>query len=67
MLSTWINKHGWQADIAAEPDNMPVDWAARVAYFKREKEWPHGWGARPGDPGCKVPPELLLGSVRVTA
>ena len=65
MLSTWINKRGWQADIAvdAATDPKPVDWVARVTYFKRENDWPHGWGARPGDPGCKVPPELLIGVV----
>ena len=65
MLATWINKRGWQADITTATGTVekPVDWAKRVAHFKRENEWVPGWGARPGDPGCRVPPELLIGVV----
>jgi uncharacterized protein YdaU (DUF1376 family) len=67
MLATWINANGWGAvDDGGAADTFSVagsEWAKRVAHFRCENEWPTGWGPRPGDPGCKVPPELLLGSV----
>lgn len=37
----------------------PVDWAGRLDAFYREEAWSTGWGPRPGDPGCKAPPELI--------
>lgn len=34
------------------------DWVGRVAVW-REGTWAHAWGPKPGEPGCRVPPELL--------
>jgi uncharacterized protein YdaU (DUF1376 family) len=61
MLSTWINQRGWLAVDDAAPAAPTVDWARNVAYFRDTREWPMGWGPRPGQPGCRCPPELLIG------
>ncbi len=34
-------------------------WPARVAGYHRSKLWLASWGPEPGQPGCKVPAELL--------
>lgn len=34
------------------------DWPGRLAVFA-EGTWAPAWGPKPGEPGCRVPPELL--------
>lgn len=61
MLSTWINQRGWLAVDDAVSVKPPIDWAKNAAYFRETREWPIGWGPRPGQPGCRCPAELLIG------
>ena len=38
----------------------PERWARRVEFWRKGGEWnSNEWGAKPGDPGCNVPPEIL--------
>jgi uncharacterized protein YdaU (DUF1376 family) len=43
----------------AKPAASTVDWAAAVMFFKQDGSWVHGWGPKPGEAGCRVPPEFL--------
>lgn len=45
--------------IAPKPSAPAEDWAGRVAVFNADGTWAHAWGPKPGEPGCRVPPELL--------
>lgn len=47
-----------RAAIKAAPAAAAVDWAGRLAVYA-EGTWVHGWGPKPGEPGCRVPAELL--------
>lgn len=61
MLATWINGRGWEADSDGSAPASQVDWRGRVAAFRASGTWAAvGWGPRPGEPGCQVPPDLLL-------
>lgn len=59
----WLNDGRW-ADERATPsgrdDGKAVHdyWVERVEKFKREGKW-SSIGAAPGQPGCKVPPDVL--------
>jgi len=47
---------------AAVPSKAPVpgeDWQGRMAVWDANRTWVHGWGPKPGEPGCRVPPSLL--------
>lgn len=44
--------------IVPKPAAPEVDWNARLRSFYDHGVW-GAWGPRPGDPGCKAPPELL--------
>lgn len=37
----------------------PENWPARLAAFRSDGTWGAAWGPKPGEPGCKVPPELM--------
>lgn len=37
-----------------------VDWSSRLNAWREDGTW-GAWGPKPGDPGCRVPPELLRG------
>lgn len=41
------------------PERKAIDWAARVKVFQEHGIWPHGWGPKPGEPGCKAPQEII--------
>jgi len=47
-----------RAAIPAKAAAPEVDWAGRLAAHA-EGTWPHSWGPKPGEPGCRVPAELL--------
>jgi hypothetical protein len=38
------------------PDDL---WRDRLAVLAEQGAWLSGWGPRPGEPGCRVPPALL--------
>ena len=61
MLSTWINSRGWEADGAAQgtATSPTEDWSKRLSRFRENDLWAVGWGPKPGEPGCRVPVELL--------
>jgi hypothetical protein len=37
-----------------------ADWQKRLTYFHDSRTWLEAWGAKPGDPGCLVPPHLIV-------
>jgi len=41
------------------PTAKTVDWAGRLKAYREDDLWPHSWGPKPGDYGCKVPAHLL--------
>lgn len=43
---------------ANAPPPGAEDWPKRLQVW-REGTWAHAWGPKPGEPGCRVPPELL--------
>lgn len=47
-----------QAQIAERPPEPDVDWVGRLEVW-RKGTWVHVWGPKPGEHGCRVPPELL--------
>lgn len=51
-------QHGLPLSRDAPAPDDDAKWIERLEYFKREREWPHGWGPPPG-PGCKVPQHLI--------
>jgi hypothetical protein len=69
--ASWLNAGGYQD----EPDGdvagagpvardarsfTDADWQKRLTYFHDSRTWLEAWGAKPGDPGCLVPPHLIL-------
>lgn len=44
--------------LSTPPPAVAEDWSKRLEVW-REGTWVHGWGPKPGEPGCRVPPELL--------
>ena len=58
--STWLNQGRWEDGPPAAPGSKPqaetpqVDWLARVQHFRKHEQWPHGWGPRPEEPGCRA-------------
>lgn len=40
-------------------DDMFDQWARRYDMFRQQKMWLEGWGPRPGQEGCLVPPEMM--------
>lgn len=38
-------------------------WPAAMAMFREDGRWSSTWGPKPGEPGCRVPPNLLIGAV----
>lgn len=45
--------------IPAKPEAAAVDWPGRVAVWRQSGTWAAAWGPKPGEIGCKVPPDLL--------
>jgi hypothetical protein len=49
------------APVARDPRSFTDDeWQRRLAYFQESKTWLEVWGAKPGAPGCLVPPRLIV-------
>lgn len=47
-----------QSQIAVKPPTPDEDWPGRMKVWA-DGTWVHGWGPKPGEPGCRVPAELL--------
>lgn len=43
----------------AKPVAPAEDWFGRIAVWRESRTWSPQWGPKPGEAGCKVPPELL--------
>ena len=58
--ATWLNQGRWEDEPAApgaakpQSEQPQVDWLARVQHFRKHEQWPHGWGPRPEEPGCRA-------------
>lgn len=39
-------------------------WKAKVGIFREKGTWQDRYGPKPGEPGCRAPPELLIGLVQ---
>jgi hypothetical protein len=52
---------GEPVPVARDPRSFTDgDWQKRLTYFQDSQTWLEAWGAKPGDPGCLVPPHLIL-------
>jgi hypothetical protein len=45
--------------IPPKPEVPAEDWPKRIAVWQQSRTWAQAWGPKPGETGCKVPPELL--------
>jgi hypothetical protein len=45
--------------IPPKPAEPVEDWKSRMHYWHLDRTWAMGYGPKPGEPGCRVPPELL--------
>jgi hypothetical protein len=73
--SVWLNKGsyldepdgGEPAPVIRDPRSFSdADWQKRLKYFQDSETWMPAWGAKPGDPGCLVPPHLILTPISST-
>jgi hypothetical protein len=72
--ASWLNAGGYHDEpdagvaeagpIARDARSFTdADWQKRLTYFHDSQTWLEPWGAKPGDPGCLVPPHLILSPV----
>lgn len=55
----YLNGRMFESFAASDPQQ--ADWPKRLTYGRQWKQWPaHQWGPMPGQPGCSVPPALLI-------
>lgn len=74
--AVWLNKGGYldesksaiaEAATCAAPKRSRIEcseaeWGIRLRLYKNGQPWPvEHWGPMPGQPGCVVPPGLLIG------
>lgn len=53
-----VERAAARSAIPSKPAPTDEDWPGRLKVWA-EGTWVHGWGPKPGEPGCRVPPELL--------
>ncbi|WP_154073553.1 hypothetical protein [Bradyrhizobium erythrophlei] len=68
--ASWLNAGGYddEPEGGGEPAPAPINprtfdddgWRRRLKYFQDADKWLDEWGAKPGEPGCLVPPHLIL-------
>jgi hypothetical protein len=57
----WVIKaKGWAPRKAAPGTMDDTRWQAALALHREEGRWSASWGPKPGEPGCRVPPHLLI-------
>lgn len=45
--------------IPQKPIPAPEDWGKRISVFKADGTWAPAWGPKPGEQGCRCPPDLI--------
>lgn len=59
-----IENDRWEAFAgAAEPKAVAAlrdPWPGRITEYRLANYWNSQWGPKPGKPGCKIPPEILM-------
>jgi hypothetical protein len=69
--ASWLNAGGYDDEPDGGDGGEPapvvdphafteVQWLKRLQYLKDSGTWMDAWGARPGAPGCLVPPHLIV-------
>jgi hypothetical protein len=70
--ASWLNAGGYddEQDIGDGGEPAPVvrdprsftdtDWQKRLTHLQDSETWLDAWGPRPGEPGCLVPPHLIV-------
>lgn len=60
----WVLSHAERVGVSAPQQVDERDkWPKRLVYARKHAAWSSkDWGAMPGQPGCRAPPELLLSS-----
>jgi uncharacterized protein YdaU (DUF1376 family) len=53
-----IDETARRAAIPPKPTAPVVDWTERIKAFRDNGTWPHSWGPKPDEPGCRAPKEL---------
>jgi hypothetical protein len=71
--ASWLNKGSYDDESEGGGEPAPVvrdprsftnaDWQKRLTYFEDSQTWLAAWGPKPGEPGCLVPPHLILAPV----
>lgn len=55
-----VERAAARSAIPAKQSAPDFNWQAAVDLFRADpSSWASGWGPKPGEPGCRVPPELL--------
>lgn len=49
----------WREHAPPGPADERTAWAERIATWAADGTWLRAWGAEPGKPGCKAPPDLV--------
>ena len=68
--ASWLNAGGYddEPEGSAEPPPAPINplsftddkWRRCLKYFGETETWIDAWGPKPGEPGCLVPPHLIV-------
>jgi hypothetical protein len=70
--ASWLNAGGYHdepdggggvepAPVVRDPRSFTdADWQKRLTYLQDSETWLEAWGPKPGEPGCLVPPHLIV-------
>jgi hypothetical protein len=71
--ASWLNSGAYDdaPEGGGEASPVPIDplsfdddgWRRRLKYFHQAEKWLEAWGPKPGEPGCLIPPHLILAPV----
>lgn len=54
-----VQRQAEKQAIPAKPAPPSIDWNSRLDAYRDHGLWPHGWGPKPGEPGCRAPSEVV--------
>lgn len=54
-----LKRRGVSERLGALPPPKETDWVGRLDVWRKDGTWPHSWGPKPGEKGCKVPAQFL--------